>query len=68
MKFQSFLFSGVVTLGVQHPADAHDEKREGATMLVMGTSQPAPAADMELVTLATNAPWSGVSIGCVGRT
>jgi hypothetical protein len=43
MKFQSFLFfSGVLTLGVQLPADAHDEKPEGATMSVMGTSQPAP--------------------------
>ena len=68
MKFQSFLFSGVVTLGVQLPADAHNEKLEGATMSVMGTSQPAPAPDMELVTLATNTPWSEVSIGCVGRT
>jgi hypothetical protein len=35
MKFQSFLFSGVLTLGVQLPADAH----EGATMSVMGTEK-----------------------------
>jgi hypothetical protein len=46
MKFQSFLFSGVVTLGVQLPADAHDEEPEGATMSVMGTNQPAPAAEI----------------------
>jgi len=51
MKFQSFLFSGVLSLGVQLPADAHDEKPEGTTISVMGTSQPAPSPDMELVTL-----------------
>jgi hypothetical protein len=39
MKFQSFRFSGVLTLGVQLPADAHDEKPEGATMSVMGTEK-----------------------------